>query len=115
MTPLSPMFKEVFSQIFKKPATQRYPEEMPKIPEGFRGKIIFNVNLCVGCGLCSRDCPANAIEMIRVNEGRKPLFHLDSCIFCHQCVESCPRGAIKSSKIFELASTNKSDLIIKPK
>jgi formate hydrogenlyase subunit 6/NADH:ubiquinone oxidoreductase subunit I len=52
--------------------------------------------------------------MVEVDGKRRPLFHLDLCIFCYQCAESCPRNAIKSSEFFELASTNKSDLVIKP-
>ncbi|MDH5482075.1 MAG: 4Fe-4S binding protein [Candidatus Bathyarchaeota archaeon] len=111
---MSPMLKEVVSQIFRKPATQKYPEVKPKIPEGFRGRQIFNIDLCISCGLCARDCSAKAIEMVDVEGKNRPLFHLDLCIFCYQCAESCPRNAIKSSKAFELASTDKSDLVVKP-
>jgi formate hydrogenlyase subunit 6/NADH:ubiquinone oxidoreductase subunit I len=108
------MIKEVLSQIFTKPATSKYPFVKASVPEDFRGKQVFDINLCVGCGLCSRDCPAKAIEMVDVGGIRRPLFHLDLCIFCYQCAEGCPRNAIKSSMFFELASTNKSDLIITP-
>jgi NAD(P)H-quinone oxidoreductase subunit I/formate hydrogenlyase subunit 6 len=111
---VSPMLKEVLSHIFKKPATSKYPFVKAEVPEGFRGKQVFDIGLCISCGLCSRDCPAKAIEMIDVDGKRRPLFHLDLCIFCYQCAESCPRNAIKSSLIFELASTDKSDLVVKP-
>ena len=111
---LSPMIKEVFLQIFTNPATGKYPFVKAEVPEDFRGKQVFDINLCVSCGLCSRDCPAKAIEMVDVDGKRRPLFHLDLCIFCYQCAESCPRNAIKSSMFFELASTNKSDLVITP-
>jgi len=109
-----PMIKEVFSHLFKKPATSKYPFVKAEVPEGFRGKQVFDINLCISCGLCSRDCPAKAIEMVDVDGKRRPLFHLDLCIFCYQCAEGCPRNAIKSSEVFELASTNKSDLVVKP-
>lgn len=106
--------KEVISQLFTKPATSKYPFVKAEVPEDFRGKQVFDINLCVSCGLCSRDCPAKAIEMVEVDGKRRPMFHLDLCIFCYQCAESCPRNAIKSTAFFELASNNKSDLIIKP-
>jgi formate hydrogenlyase subunit 6/NADH:ubiquinone oxidoreductase subunit I len=111
---VSPMLKEVLSHVFKKPATGKYPFVKAEVPEGFRGKQVFDITLCISCGLCSRDCPAKAIEMVEVDGKRRPLFHLDLCIFCYQCAESCPRNAIKSSLIFELASTDKSDLVVKP-
>lgn len=110
----SPMFKEALIHVFRKPATQKYPEVKLDVPDGFRGRQIFNIKLCVSCGLCARDCPAKAIEMVDVEGKKRPLFHLDLCIFCYQCAESCPRNAIKASGIFELASTNKSDLVVKP-
>jgi formate hydrogenlyase subunit 6/NADH:ubiquinone oxidoreductase subunit I len=111
---ISPMVKELLSQLFRKPATSKYPFVKAVVPEGFRGKQVYDINLCISCGLCSRDCPAKAIEMVEVDGKRRPLFHLDLCIFCYQCAESCPRNAIVSSEFFELASTNKSDLVVKP-
>jgi len=111
---VSPMVKELLSHLFKKAATSKYPLVKAEVPEGFRGKQVYDIDLCISCGLCSRDCPAKAIEMVEVEGKRRPLFHLDQCIFCYQCAESCPRNAIKSSVIFELASTDKSNLVVKP-
>jgi formate hydrogenlyase subunit 6/NADH:ubiquinone oxidoreductase subunit I len=111
---VSPMVKELLSHLFKKPATSKYPFVKAEVPEGFRGRQVYDPDLCISCGLCSRDCPAKAIEMVEVEGKRSPLFHLDLCIFCYQCAESCPRKAIKSTAFFELATTNKSSLVVKP-
>jgi len=108
------MLKEVVHQIFRTPATQKYPAVKPKIPEGLRGRQIFDIDLCISCGLCASDCPAKAIEMIEVEGKKRPLFHLDRCVFCYQCAESCPRNAIKYSEFFELASTDKYCLVVRP-
>jgi len=113
-TKLSPMLKEVISQIFTTPATQKYPAVKPKVPDGLRGKQIFDIDLCISCGLCASDCPAKAIEMVDVEGKKRPLFHLDRCVFCYQCAEGCPRNAIKDTGFFELASTDKCDLVIIP-
>jgi formate hydrogenlyase subunit 6/NADH:ubiquinone oxidoreductase subunit I len=111
---ITPMVKEVFSHLFKKAATTKYPFVKCEVPDNFRGLQVFDIGLCISCGLCSRDCPAKAIEMVDVNGKKRPLIHLDQCIFCYQCAEGCPRGAIKSSKIFELATTCKSSLVLRP-
>ena len=111
---LSPMLKEAVSQMLRKPDTRKYPEVRPNIPEGFRGRQVFDLDLCISCGLCARDCPAKAIEMVDVEGKQRPLFHLDRCVFCYQCAESCPRNAIKTSGFFELASINKHDLVVRP-
>ena len=108
------MVKALLSNLFKKPATCQYPLVKAEVPEGFRGKQVYDINLCISCGLCSRDCPAKAIEMVEVDGKRRPLFHLDLCIFCYQCAESCPRNAILSSRVFELATTDKSALVVRP-
>ena len=110
----SPISKKAFSNVFSKAATEGYPFIKPTVAKDFRGQPIFDIDLCVSCGLCSRNCPANAIEMVDVNGKKYPQLDLGKCIFCDKCVEDCPKKAIKNSAAFELASTNKSILITKP-
>jgi formate hydrogenlyase subunit 6/NADH:ubiquinone oxidoreductase subunit I len=108
------MISKAFAHLFKKADTEKYPLA-PRVPaKGFRGKQVFDINLCISCGLCSRDCPAKAIEMVEVAGKRHPMFYLDRCIFCYQCAESCPRKAISSTAIYELATTSKASLVLKP-
>ena len=111
---ISPLSKKAVSNIFSKPATESYPFTKPKLPEDFRGQPLFDSNLCISCGLCSRNCPAKAIEMVEVNGKKYPQFDLGRCIFCYKCAEDCPKNAIKNSPTFELASTDKSLLVMKP-
>jgi formate hydrogenlyase subunit 6/NADH:ubiquinone oxidoreductase subunit I len=85
-----------------------------KLPENFRGQPIFDIELCIGCGLCSLNCPSKAIEMVDVEGKKYPQLSLDKCIFCYLCADGCPRKAIKNSAVFELATTDKSSLVIKP-
>jgi len=105
---------EAISSIFKKSATRKYPFVKANVAEGFRGRQIFDVEKCISCGLCSRDCPANAIEMVMVEGKKRPLFHLDRCIFCYQCADSCTRNAIQPTTLFELACVDKKTLELKP-
>jgi formate hydrogenlyase subunit 6/NADH:ubiquinone oxidoreductase subunit I len=106
------IFPEVFSSIFKKPATVKYPTVKVDMPENYRGRITFDSKLCIGCKICMRDCPAKAvlIEPTETEKVFKATFFLDHCIFCAQCADSCPRKALHPSKTFELAHYNRASL-----
>ena len=112
---LPSMLKRAVSQFLIKPTADRYPYVKPQLSENFRGQHLFDFALCVGCGLCSRDCPTRSIEMVSVDGKKRPQFRLDKCIFCYQCAETCRKKAIKNSTFYELATADKSSLIIKPK
>jgi formate hydrogenlyase subunit 6/NADH:ubiquinone oxidoreductase subunit I len=106
--------KKVAEQTLAKPATSKYPFEKPKLAEDFRGQPIFDFDQCSGCGLCSRDCPAKAIEMVEVDGKKRPQLNLSKCVFCYQCAETCPKKVINYSASYELATTDKSTLLKKP-
>jgi hydrogenase-4 component H len=109
------MAKKAVKQVFTKPAASgKYPFVKPELSDNFRGQPIFDFDLCIGCGLCSRDCPAKAIEMVPINGKRYPQLNLSNCVFCYQCAETCPKKAIKNSLVYELATTDKSTLVKKP-
>jgi len=95
---------EVIRNLLKKPATVFYPFVKSKIQDKFRGKILFKPDLCIGCKLCMRDCPSDAIHIIKTGEKRFDIeFDLDRCIYCGQCVDSCNKDALALSSEYELA------------
>ena len=111
---LPSLIKDMGSCIFKSPFTCEYPVVNVEVCEGFRGRHTFDPEKCISCGLCERDCPSKAIELVEESGKRMPEFHLDRCIFCYQCVESCPREAIKLSENFEMSTTEKKELLVLP-
>ena len=113
------MFKELISHLFAKPATVLYPLERLAPPERFRGRLIWNADLCIGCNMCVRDCPCDVLELVEradgsVDDKGKPIKDLvavmDRCIFCGQCSWVCPKDAIRFERVYELAQGDKSEL-----
>ena len=102
------MAKEVLQHSIKPPATRNYPAEKPDIPENFRGKIEFEFEKCIGCKICVRDCPSNAIKIIKVaDKVFEAEIYLDRCVYCAQCVDSCPKNALKTTNDYELAAIDR--------
>ncbi len=107
------MLREVLSHLTKKPATKKYPAEPIKLPDGFRGRLRFYPEKCVGCKLCMKDCPANAITIEKVGDTFEAIVNLDRCIYCAQCVDSCNKKALEMTKQFELAQIDRRALKVK--
>lgn len=92
---LAHMLPELVRTLLARRVTVSFPFKPLEQPAYFRGKVIIQPELCEGCGLCVRDCPAFALELERKGRGRFRLVHYrDRCAYCGQCADSCPQGAI---------------------
>jgi len=61
------------------------------------GKLYMHSNVkpkiskrCTGCGICIKNCNANAISLIN----GKSEINQDKCVGCAMCIAVCPKGAI---------------------
>lgn len=112
-----------FGQMFKPKFTRQYPEEKWETPASFRGRPVLvleenGTERCVACGLCSRVCPALAIE-VQANETElekerypeKFEINMVRCIFCGFCEEVCPEEAIVMSNEYELVFKSQEEAI----
>lgn len=112
-----------WSQMFRPKFTRQYPEEKWIPPSAYRGRPVLveesdGTERCVACGLCSRVCPALAIEVQageteREKERYPEKFEINMvrCIFCGFCEEVCPEEAIIMSDEFELVFSSQEEAI----
>jgi len=121
----------LMKQLFSKPATNPFPVKyMPPsvtavlkkvaagkaqihppipVPEDLRGKIVYDREKCIGCGLCETVCPARVIELYTPEgeEKKKIRMYVARCTFCAQCVDVCPVNALATSEEYLLASPDR--------
>lgn len=100
------VLREIIRNIARKPVTVEYGFKVDPTPtEYYRGLHRVDASKCISCGLCSLECPSDAIEMREYPEildkkgkpRRFPVIHYYKCIFCYHCVDVCPVKAYVAS------------------
>ena len=83
------------------------------------GEVVVNQATCIGCSICSNNCPYEAIRMVEIREedgafmvdkDMKPIVKATKCDLCSDqlggpaCERSCPHGALKRMDMNNLDS-----------
>jgi formate hydrogenlyase subunit 6/NADH:ubiquinone oxidoreductase subunit I len=109
------LFQDIVESFFKKPATRLYPVERIAPPQRYRGILSYIPSACTGCGLCVKDCPSDAIELVILDRAAKKYvvkYHMDRCIYCGQCVVNCKFKCISmSNQDWEHAALDKNFMV----
>jgi formate hydrogenlyase subunit 6/NADH:ubiquinone oxidoreductase subunit I len=100
--------------LYKKPMTLVFPKEALPAVENYRGRQLLDIEKCVGCSMCSRVCPNDAIVMVDFNDKKCPQIHLGKCCFCGLCAENCPTGALEMTSEIFIAGYDRSFALYDP-
>jgi hydrogenase-4 component H len=91
--------------------TLPYPAQAEPAPLSFRGRPIFDVTKCIGCGGCANNCPAREILLVDICQEIRILKYLGRrCAYCGRCADVCPEKAITMSREFETATDTIGDI-----
>ena len=103
--------------LFSKPVTVQYPDEKLPISDRYRGKHKLVQGGCRGCGLCSKVCPVDCIEidferhMKRVLEWKTFTVDYNKCVFCGLCTEACPAEVFLMTTDYDLSTEDRRTII----
>ena len=89
------MLNLVITNISRKPATRLYPFEIRAPFNEFKGRIVFDPQNCILCGICQKKCPPDAITVTKADKVWE--INLFRCIMCTECVSGCPKDCLSIS------------------
>lgn len=123
--------KITLKHLFTESVTIQYPDVRKPLPERERNRLYVNMNDCIGCNICARECPVDCIDIETVkstpsedlgktsNGKKKTLwvtnYEIDfaKCCYCQLCVFDCPTECIKMTDVYEYSEYERNNLVYK--
>ena len=93
-------------------ATANYPRIAPHLAEQFRGRPDFDFDAWSDARPAADACPTGAIAVFDRDNLRQVIVDYGRCILCGECAAASVGGAVRMTQEFELAATDRRDLIL---
>jgi Ni,Fe-hydrogenase III small subunit/formate hydrogenlyase subunit 6/NADH:ubiquinone oxidoreductase subunit I len=106
------MFKILQKSLSVGSATVDYPRIAPRLAEQFRGCPQFDFAAWSDARSAADACPTGAIAVSDSDGLRQVTVDYGRCIFCGECERASADGAVRMTRHFELAATDRRDLIL---
>lgn len=95
--------------LFSKPATESFPAGEREYTDRYRGHIENDIEKCILCGNCQRNCPSGAIKVSKADFTWE--IHPFSCVQCSKCVEVCPVKCLSMVNSFTEPGAEKTKIV----
>jgi Ni,Fe-hydrogenase III small subunit/formate hydrogenlyase subunit 6/NADH:ubiquinone oxidoreductase subunit I len=106
------MFKILQKSFSTGVVTAKYPQAPAAVSDAFRGRPEFDLARWQDARPAAEVCPSGAIAIEDRDATRHVTIDYGLCVFCGQCADATPEGAILITKEFELAATDRRQLIL---
>jgi len=106
------MFKILQKSFSVGSATADYPKVSPQLAEQFRGYPEFDFQAWSDARPAAEACPTGAIALRDSNGVRRVTVDYGRCIYCGECEAASADGAVRMTRKFELAATERRDLVL---
>ncbi len=106
------MFKILQKTLSAGIVTANYPAEPAKISDRFRGRPSFDFEKWKDARPAVEVCPTGAISLLDRGNSRKVTVDYGLCVFCGLCAEASSDQAVRITQEFELATSDRSNLVL---
>src|SRR6266568_4282852 len=106
------MFKILQKTVSTGTATVNYPTEPAKLSDRFRGQPSFDFEKWKDARPAAEVCPTGAISVSDGGDSRNVTVDYGLCVFCGLCAEASSDQAVRITQEFELATSERSNLLL---